>query len=329
MDDTDTKKTEPILIDDGQKSGETLDLTVPVVVEGGRDDLTPFDPLKRYLYEVGKFNLLTREEELELAIKVREDQDQEAAYRLVTSNLRLVVKLAMDYHRSWTKNLLDLIQEGNIGLLQAVQKYDPYKGVKFSYYASFWIKAYILKFILDNWHLVRVGTTQAQRKLFFNLRKEKERLLAQGYEPTPKLLADRLNVREKDVVEMDLRLDGWAVSLDAPVNRESGESYINFLPSDVQEADSFLANKELKYLLLDKLAEFRKTLKERDQDILDNRILSEDPATLQDLGEKYEVSRERIRQLEERIKKGVKNYLIEELPELSHSDFLSIVGSEN
>ena len=329
MDDADIKKLEPAIIDDDLDSEKTPDISVPVVVEESRDELVPFDPLKRYLYEVGKFNLLSREEELALAIRVREDQDQEAAYRLVTSNLRLVVKLAMDYHRSWTKNLLDLIQEGNIGLLQAVKKYDPYKGVKFSYYASFWIKAYILKFILDNWHLVRVGTTQAQRKLFFNLKKEKERLLAQGYEPTTKLLADRLSVREKDVVEMDRRLNGWAVSLDAPVNRESGESYINFLPSDVQETDNFLANKELKYLLLDKLAEFRKTLKSRDQDILDNRILSEDPATLQDMGAKYEVSRERIRQLEERIKKGVKNYLIEELPELSHSDFLSIVDSEN
>src|SRR5690606_15360390 len=133
--------------------------------------IAKYDPLQRYLMELSNYRLLTREEEIELAIKVREDEDRDAAYILVTSNLRLVVKIALEFQRVWMQNLLDLIQEGNIGLMQAVKKFDPYKNVKFSYYASFWIKAYILKFIMDNWRLVKIGTTQAQRKLFFKLKK--------------------------------------------------------------------------------------------------------------------------------------------------------------
>jgi RNA polymerase sigma-32 factor len=157
--------------------------------------LVPYDPLQLYLLEIKHYKLLTREEETELAIRVREKNDKRAAIRLVTSNLRLVVKIAMDFHRYWTKSLLDLIQEGNVGLLQAVRKFDPYRGIKFSYYASFWIKAYMLKFIMENWKLVKIGTTQTQRKLFFNLAKERDKLMAQGFEPEPRLLAERLDVK--------------------------------------------------------------------------------------------------------------------------------------
>ena len=135
--------------------------------------LVKFDPLQRYLTEISQYNLLTREEEKELGIRVQQG-DSEAAFILVTSNLRLVVKIALEFQRVWMQNLLDLIQEGNIGLMQAVRKFDPYKNVKFSYYASFWIKAYILKFIMYNWRLVKIGTTQGQRKLFFKLKKEKQ-----------------------------------------------------------------------------------------------------------------------------------------------------------
>ena len=170
--------------------------------------LVAYDPLQMYLMEIKNYTLLTREEEVELGTRVREKNDKEAAYRLVTSNLRLVVKIAMDFHRYWTKSLLDLIQEGNVGLLQAVRKFDPYRGIKFSYYASFWIKAYMLKFIMENWKLVKIGTTQTQRKLFFNLAKERDKLIAQGFTPEPKLLAERLDVKEKEVEEMSLRLGG-------------------------------------------------------------------------------------------------------------------------
>ena len=282
-----------------------------------------FDPLKRYLYEIGKYGLLTREEETSLAVRYKEKGDENAAYRLITGNLRLVVKIAMEFQNYWMKNLLDLIQEGNVGLMQSLKRYDPYRGVKFSYYASFWIKAYILKFIMDNWHLVRVGTTQAQRKLFYNLKKEKERLMAQGLDPQPKLLSERLNVTEKDVVEMEQRLEGPEVSLDAPLRSDTDESHINFLASDELAVDDYLADTQISELLKEKLANFRQTLNKREKDILDRRILAEQPETLQDMGIRFGISRERVRQIEERIKKKIRTYLTDELPDLEAGDYLS------
>ena len=162
---------------------------------------------------------MTPEEEKTLLTRYQQSPDSELAYKLITSNLRLVVKIAMEFQRYWMQNLLDLIQEGNIGLMQAIKKFDPFRGIKFSYYASFWIKAYILKFIMDNWKLVKIGTTQAQRKLFYNLKKEKGRLLAMGIDPAPKLLSEKFSVSEKEIIEMDQRLGEWELSLDAPVAR--------------------------------------------------------------------------------------------------------------
>lgn len=280
-----------------------------------------YDPLRLYLYEIGQYDLLSREEEKALAIQYYKSQDQDAAYRLVTANLRLVVKIAMEFQHYWMKNLLDLIQEGNVGLMQALRKFDPYKEVKFSYYASFWIKANILKFIMDNWHLVRVGTTQAQRKLFYNLKKEKERLLSQGMEPGPKLLAERLNVREKDIIEMDQRLNAWDVFLDAPLRDDAEDTHMNFLASDKERVDDVLAESEINSLLREKLGAFRLTLNDREQEILDRRILSEKPETLQDMGERFGISRERVRQLETRIKEKIRNYLLEEIPDLEADDY--------
>ncbi|MBW2622247.1 MAG: RNA polymerase factor sigma-32 [Deltaproteobacteria bacterium] len=312
------------------KAGDILnDDFQPPMVKPTAEAPAEYDPLRRYLYEVGKYGLLTREEELELAIKVREHHDQEAALKLVTSNLRLVIKIAMDFNRSWTRNLLDLIQEGNVGLMQAVSKFDPYRGVKFSYYSSFWIKAHILKFILDNFHLVRVGTTQAQRKLFFNLNKERERLQSQGFEPSHKLLAENLQVSEADVIEMDQRLKGREVSLDASIRDNEGETHLSFLPAGNQDVDEVLAERQIKELLHQKLVEFRRTLNERDLDILEERILAEKPLTLQEMGEKHAISRERVRQLEVRIKRNIANYLMEEIPDFSKGDFLAAIGVED
>ena len=276
--------------------------------------LAHWDPLQFYLFEIRRYGLLTREEEVELAIRVQENDDEVAAHRLITSNLRLVVKIAMDLHRYWTKNLMDLIQEGNLGLLKAVTRFDPYRGIKFSYYASFWIKAYILKSIMDNWKLVRIGTTQAQRKLFFNLSKERERLLAQGFDPHPGLLAERLSVKEEEVVEMTQRLGEWEVSLNTPVMGESNEQYEVLLPDPGRDADEQLAQKEGERLLNNKLKEFRKTLSKRDIDIFDNRILAEKPETLKELGERHHVSRERIRQLQQNIVTNVEAWLTKEIP---------------
>jgi RNA polymerase sigma-32 factor len=287
--------------------------------------LVPFDPLQIYLMEVKRYDLISREEERALAVKIREKNDDKAAYRLVTANLRLVVKIAMDFHRYWTKNLLDLIQEGNLGLLQAVRKFDPYRGIKFSYYASFWIKAYILKFIMDNWKLVKIGTTQSQRKLFFNLAKERDKLIAQGFAPVPKLLAERLDVKEEEVVEMTQRLGGWEVSLSSPVGGDdSRESFDAFLPDPGIAIDEQISENQGRKLLLKSLGEFRKTLSGKEADIFDNRIMAEKPLTLQDLGDKYHISRERIRQIQEKIIKNIKKWLKEKIPnfEEEYSDFL-------
>lgn len=286
--------------------------------------LVPYDPLQLYLHEIKQYRLLTRDEEKELGIRIKEHNDEEAAYQLVTSNLRLVVKIAMDFHRYWTKNLLDLIQEGNLGLLQAVRKFDPYRGIKFSYYSSFWIKAYMLKYIMDNWKLVKIGTTQTQRKLFFNLAKERDKLIAEGFNPEPALLAERLKVKEAEVVEMSQRLGGWEVSLSSPVGDDSREPYGALLPDPGRRADDELSEFEGKEILSKKLREIRTTLSGKEADIFDNRIMSEQPMTLQQLGDRYHISRERIRQIQEKIIKKIKKRFKDEIPnfEEEYSGFM-------
>jgi len=279
--------------------------------------LVKFDPLQRYLSEISNYRLLTREEERELGIRVREHGDKEAAYALVTSNLRLVVKIALEFQRVWMQNLLDLIQEGNIGLMQAVRKFDPYKNVKFSYYASFWIKAYILKFIMDNWRLVKIGTTQGQRKLFFKLKKEKQKLIEQGFDPKPKLLSERLGVSEREIVDMDQRLDGWDVSLDAPLKDDSDTERIEFLSTEAVSAEDRVAKKEIEVLLHNKIDEFRKNMTDREKEIFDLRIFSDTPVTLQEIGDRYGISRERVRQVEKNIIKKMREFFKQEIPDFS------------
>lgn len=291
------------------------DLNLAPVIGPEERALIPYDPLQVYLLEIKQYKLLTREEEIDLAVRYRKHQDEKAAYRLITSNLRLVVKIAMDFHRYWTKNLMDLIQEGNLGLLQAVKKYDPYRGIKFSYYASFWIKAYMLKYVMDNWKLVKIGTTQSQRKLFFNLSKERDKLIAQGFKPEPRLLAERLDVKEEEVVEMSQRLGGWEVSLSAPVGNDSRESYGALLPDPGMEIDDRLSENQRGRVFSKKIKEFRKTLSGKEADIFDNRIMAEKPLTLQELGDKYSISRERVRQIQEKIIKNIKKWLREEIPD--------------
>jgi RNA polymerase sigma-32 factor len=275
-----------------------------------------FDPLQRYLSEIRRYPILDVDDERALAIRYREKGDLEAAYRLVVSNLRLVVKIALEYYNSWMTSLLDLIQEGNIGLMLAVKKFDPYRGVRLPYYASFWIRAYMLRFIMENWRLVRVGTTQAQRKLFFNLRKEKERLEALGFTPGPKLLAQRLDVKESDVIDMDQRLGTRELSLDTAVEEDSRESFGDLLPSEDVYLDEKLASQELRDLFGKKIEAFRKTLKGRDLDIFENRILAPIPATLHEMGHKYGISHERIRQIEKNILKRFKVLVTREIPDL-------------
>jgi RNA polymerase sigma-32 factor len=286
--------------------------------------LVKFDPLQRYLAEISKYKLLTREQEIELGKRVLEEGDTEAAYVLVTANLRLVVKIALEFQRVWMQNLLDLIQEGNIGLMQAVKKFDPYKNVKFSYYASFWIKAYILKFIMDNWRLVKIGTTQGQRKLFFKLKKEKQKLIDQGFDPKPKLLSERLGVSEREIVDMDQRLDGWDVSLDAPLKDDSDAGRIEFLSSEVESTEDQVAKKEIETLLHNKIDEFKKTMTERELEIFEQRIFADNPATLQDIGDRYGISRERVRQVEKNIIKKLRTFFKQDMPDFDSYDSVEV-----
>jgi len=285
--------------------------------KGVGKSVVKFDPLQRYLSELSQYSLLTRDQERELGTKVKEHQDTDAAYVMITSNLRLVVKIALEYQRVWMQNLLDLIQEGNIGLMQAVRKFDPYKNVKFSYYASFWIKAYILKFIMDNWRLVKIGTTQGQRKLFFKLKKEKQKLIEQGYDPKPKMLSERLGVSEREIIDMDQRLDGWDVSLDAPLKEDSDTERMEFLDTDDPSIEDQVAKKEMEALLHQKIREFRKDMTPRELEIFDQRIFSDSPVTLQEIGDRYGISRERVRQIEKNIIKRMREFFKKGLPDFA------------
>ncbi len=233
---------------DGDDVGD-LESVAPRSSSGIRDSdvaLSRTDPLQAYLREVQRHPLLTPEEEQKLTRHYVETQDVKTAARLVTANLRLVVKLAYEYRRAY-KNIMDLIQEGNIGLMQAVKRYDPYRGVKLSSYAAWWIRAYILRFILNNWRLVKLGTTQAQRKLFFNLNKEKAKLSAMGIEPTAAEIAKRLSVDESEVVDMDRRLSSGEASLDAPVGDSEGRSVsrVDLLPSSDSTPDATFESQEM------------------------------------------------------------------------------------
>jgi len=228
--------------DKAAKKGGRKNSEIPVNTKPEASDksLIKVDLLQRYMAEVSQYSLLTREQEVELGKRIQKYGDKDAAYELVTANLRLVVKIALEFQRVWMQNLLDLIQEGNIGLMQAVKKFDPYKNVKFSYYASFWIKAYILKFIMDNWRLVKIGTTQGQRKLFFKLKKEKQELISKGFDPKPKLLSERLGVSEREVIDMDQRLSGGDVALDATLKNDSDTERIEFLSTDSEIVEAIL-----------------------------------------------------------------------------------------
>jgi RNA polymerase sigma-32 factor len=274
-----------------------------------------YDPLQRYLTEIRRYPLLSREEEHEVALRYKEHEDVEAAYRLVTANLRLVVMIAREYQRAF-QNLLDLIQEGNIGLMEAVKNFDPYRGIRFPSYAVWWIRAYIIRYIMNNWRLVKLGTTQAQRKLFFNLQKEKDRLEAEGIVAGPKLLAQRLDVKESEVIEMDQRLAARDLSVDAPVEAGGEATMLDFLASKGATVEDEVGNAESRELIAQKVKEFGETLTGKDKVIFDGRLMAEEPLTLQDIGDRYKISRERVRQVEERIKKKLKAYLMKELPDL-------------
>jgi RNA polymerase sigma-32 factor len=278
------------------------------------------DPLRQYMFELKKYKMLSPDEQKNLAIRFKENDEPEAIQLLVVTNLRLVFKIAKDYQRPWMQNLQDLIQEGNLGLMRAALKFDPSRNVKFSYYASFWIKAYILKFILDNWRLVKIGTTEAQRKLFFRLNKEKEKLINDGFEPEPEFLSQKLGLSSKDIIDMDQRLNSWDVSLNAPVKENSNTEMIDFLHAESKSPEEQIVKEEIKTLLNEKIDEFKTTITNRERDIFDRRIFTEDPVTLQNLGQRYGISRERVRQVEKEIINKIKTYFEDNIP-----DFINLL----
>ncbi len=278
--------------------------------------ITIYDPFKKYINEIKSIPVLTREEEKKLAFKYLKNGDDEAAYTLIVSNLRLVVKIAMEFHRKWIKNASDLVQEGNIGLMEALKRYDPYKGVRFSSYASYWIRAYVIKFIMDNYSLIKIGKTQTQRKLFFNLKKERKKLEQLGYEVGPKLLAEKLEVRERDVIEMQQRMNSDVISYDEPLGGDSSQTHLDMMPHGGEAIDDTLAKKQVKDILTDAFARFKEGLNEKERYIFEKRILSEDPMNLREIGEELGFSRERARQIESKVIKKLKAFLQENLPEI-------------
>ena len=313
--------------DDAPDDDERESIEVESAPVSSSTSLERFDPMAAYMREVQRHPLLTPEETHQLATRFLETQDPKIAARLVTANLRLVVKIAYEYRRAY-KNMMDLVQEGNIGLMQAVRRYDPYRGVKLSSYAALWIRAYILRFILNNWRLVKLGTTQAQRRLFYNLNKKRDELKAMGIEPTHAEIAKQLNVHETDVAEMDMRLSSSERSLDAPVGDAEGRAVTRaeLMPSLTAGPDVLLADEELQGLLRDKLANFRQTIlgKEKELAIFDQRLVAEEPLTLQEIGERFGISRERVRQLEQRLTTRLREFLqneildVAELAEVDH-----------
>lgn len=272
------------------------------------------DLLQAYLTEIRHHPILDREEEKELAMQYLEDQDPDAAKQLVTSNLRLVVKLAFQYHRQWS-NVLDLIQEGNMGLVEALSRYDPYRGIRFSSYAQYWIRAMILRYLMDNYRMVRLGSTRHGRKLFFQLNKEKKRLEAMGIKPTSRALSEALDVPEEEIINVDQHMRAPAMSLHAPVGSEEGRELSEIIPDKVEVGpETKAARSELGAQVAEQLSTFAETLRdEREQAIWFERLVSEDPVSLAVLGDRFQVSKERIRQIEARIRKRLKQHLTQTL----------------
>jgi RNA polymerase sigma-32 factor len=281
--------------------------------------LVPIDPLSRYLAELRRFPVLSREQEGEIARRYYKYRDPEDAYRLVTANLRLVVKIANEFARA-SRNLLDLIQEGNVGLMEAVKNFDPYRGIRFPSYAVWWVRAYIYRYLINNWRLVKIGTTQAQRKLFFNLRKESERLEAEGFTAQPKLLAQRMGVKESEVREMQERMAQSEVSLDAPAGPEDDTRLGDAIPDTEWNPEEATAREEWRNFAHDKVEQFAATLKDKELEIFRARLLTEDPPTLQAVGARFGISRERVRQIESRLKRRLKEFLDDQAADIDHAE---------
>jgi RNA polymerase sigma-32 factor len=263
--------------------------------------------LAMYLSEIRHFPLLSKEEEQAIARRFKQKNDLRAAHSLVTSNLRFVVKVAYEY-RSYGLRMADLIQEGNLGLMKGVQKFNPEKGIRLISYAVWWIRAYIQNHILRSWSLVKLGTTQAQRKLFFSLARTKREIERLNGEESPDVrqVAKRLRVRPSEVVEMERRIDGRDLSLDSPMGDETGSSHVDFVPATAQGQEDEFSSRQEEVLIRSQVQKALEGLDSRERYIVEMRLLSDKPMTLRQLGQHFGFSRERARQLEIRAKERLK-----------------------
>jgi RNA polymerase sigma-32 factor len=254
--------------------------------------------LESYLIQINQFPLLTQEEEFQLAAKYRKYNDIEAAHKLITSNLRFVVKVAFEY-KSYGVKLLDLIQEGNIGLMMAVRKFNPYKGYRFISYAIWWIRAYIQNFIIKTWSLVKIGTTQAQKKLFYKIGKVRKALESNGEDERKyELLANDLDVATKDIIEMEQRMSSRDLSLNTPFDEGQELTPLDLLQEDAPNQEEAIARAEEKKIQEREVLSAIKRLSDKEAYVIKNRIMADSPLTLQEIGNHLKLSRERVRQIE-------------------------------
>jgi RNA polymerase sigma-32 factor len=266
--------------------------------------------LDLYISQINKLPVLTPEEEFKLAVRFEKYRDMEAAEKLVTSNLRFVVKIAHEY-RSYGAKLIDLIQEGNVGLMHAVKKFDPYKGYRLISYAVWWIRAYMQNFIIKTWSLVKIGTTQAQRKLFFKLNQAKKKLQTMAVRnPEFAEIAEVLNVKESEIGEMDVRLNSRDLSLDAFIDDDGESSHMDFLADQAEDQETALIKEEEKTLVKRNIAGALAKLNEREVYIIKNRIMSDKPETLQEIGDRFKITRERVRQVEGEALKKIRTAIL-------------------
>lgn len=275
------------------------------------EDYTPKDTLSLYLQQIRQYPVLSKEQEHVLARKYYDENDSKAAEILVKSNLRFVVKIALEYSKFGSK-VIDLIQEGNMGLMHAIREYNPYKGVRLISYAVWWIRGYIQDYLMKQQSIVKIGTNQKQRKLFYQLEKEKNRILQEGLDSTPKLLSQRLDVTEKDVVEMQQRLERGDLSLDQKISEDNDQSWLDRqTESESESLDESFINAEQLSMLREKIDALMPELNEREIELLNERLLNDEPVTLKSLGDKWGVTREAARQAEARLIEKIKKAFLE------------------
>ncbi|MDD5711743.1 MAG: RNA polymerase sigma factor RpoH [Smithellaceae bacterium] len=259
-----------------------------------------------YIAEINKFPLLSAEEEFSLAVRLKKYNDMEAAEKLVVSNLRFVVKVAHEY-RNYGVRLADLIQEGNIGLMHAVKKFDPYRGYRLISYAVWWIRAYMQNYIIKSWSIVKIGTTQAQRRLFFKMGQARRQLETMSERhPEFSEIAESLGVKAVDLQEMDLRMSGRDLSLDAVVSADGDLTHADYLTYGGDDQEEILIKKQETALVKDHIADALTILSEKERYIIQHRVMSEDPETLQEIGDRYNITRERARQIEKQALKKLR-----------------------